>query len=113
MQNKGEEVLLISHTEQLFILSYVAKLNNLQINHLPKTVYTKITLQYVIGNKLPYLSLLFHPLSLTITDSFKNKQRLTDKQIKMLIREIVEFEILENSYLLNKEDLKQVIRFLN
>lgn len=110
---KQDEVLLISHSEQLFILSYVARLNNLQINSIPDTVYTKITLRYVIENNLPCLSLLFHPLSLTVIKDHKDKQKLSDNEIKRLIREIVEFELLENGYNLSKKDLKRVIEFLN
>ncbi len=110
---KQDEILLISHTEQLFILSYVARLNNLQISNIPNTVYTKITLQYVIGNDLPCLSLLFHPLSLTTIKNNKDKQKLSDKEMKQLIRDIVEFELLENGYNLSQKDLKRVIQFLN
>lgn len=107
-----EEVQLITTDEQNFVLSYIARLNDIQGKQVVENyVYTRVPLTYAILHNLSFLSLLFHPLSLTVVPS-KIKYKPSDDEIKLVIQEIIVHELTKpaRSVSLTQQELELVIK---
>lgn len=102
----------ITTKEQNFILSYVAKLNELQENREDKTsfVITNITLSFCIENNIMLLDLLFHPKSISYVFT-KQENKPTTKEQKDVLEKIIQYELNSStkSCKLNSSQLDLVI----
>jgi len=105
--SKTTAIKLTSKEEKDFAAAYVTKLNAIQRECKTDLIfYTKISMKYAIKNKLLFLNLVFHPLSLS---SRKYYIPPSKPKMKNVLEKIILAEI-EQSPNLTKDELLATIK---
>lgn len=99
----------ISNKEKQFIEQYIVRLQEEQnkVNKDENIVYTKITMASAIKNKLCYLSLVFHPISISKRRYFECEE--TD-ETKKTFEDIIIWETTQDKTYLTNKELEVVIK---
>jgi hypothetical protein len=109
LEQKAMGLEKISDEEKEFIEQYAVRLKKEQdkVNKDELIVYTKIAMSYAIKNKLPYLSLVFHPCSIA-TRKYYDSEDLDWGYV--LFEKIIIWETSQEKTYLAQNELDAVIK---
>lgn len=108
-KSKSMEIEKISDEEKEFIEQYTVRLQQEQdkVNAEEFIVYTKIPMSYAVKNKLPYLSLVFHPCSLARRKYYDPEE--TDWGY-VIFENVIVWELAQEKTYLSQKELNAVIK---